>query len=74
MMESKEQLNKYLEKLSKEYDALIAKHGHGVRPSYVSADLDHLSYRIASTKEKLVLLGLESPCDEWVGGYGKGQL
>lgn len=74
MMESKEQLNKYLEKLSKEYDALIAKYGHGVRPSYVSADLDNLSYRIASTKEKLVLLGLESPCDEWHGSYGKGQL
>tara|TARA_R110002153_G_scaffold224000_1_gene376570 strand:+ start:217 stop:438 length:222 start_codon:yes stop_codon:yes gene_type:complete len=73
-METKEQLNKYLEKLSKEYDALIAKHGHGARPSYVSADLDHLSYRIDSTKEKLVLLGLESPCDDWNGSYGKGQL
>lgn len=73
-METKEQLNKCLEELSKEYDALIAKHGHGVRPSYVSADLAHLSYRMDIIKEKLVLLGLESPCDEWHGSYGKGQL
>ena len=73
-METREQLEAYLDRLSKDYDTLIAKHGHGVRPSYVSADLDALSYRIASTKEKLVLIGLESPCDEWLGGYGKGQL
>lgn len=73
-METKEQLNKYLEKLSKEYDALIAKHGHGVRPSYVSADLDNLSYRIAKAREQLALLDIESPCDEWHGSYGKGQL
>jgi hypothetical protein len=73
-MQTKEQLNEYLDKLSKDYDAIIAKHGHGVRPSYVSADLAYISNRIASTKEKLVLLGLESPCDDWTGGYGKGQL
>ena len=73
-MQSKEELNAYLDRLCEDYDALIDKHGHGVRPSYVSADLDYLSYRIASTKEKLVLLGLESPCDDWAGGYGKGQL
>ena len=73
-METREQLETYLDRLSKDYDALIAKHGHGVRPSYVSADLDALSYRIANTKQKLVLIGLESPCDEWSGGYGKGQL
>ena len=73
-METKEQLQAYIDRLSQDYDALIAKHGHGVRPSYVSGDLSYLSSRIASAKEKLLLLGLESPCDEWHGSYGKGQL
>lgn len=73
-METREQLQAYLDKLSEDYDALVAKHGHGVRPSYVSADLEYLSNRIANTKQKLILIGLESPCDEWTGGYGKGQL
>jgi len=73
-MPTKQDLSNRIDRLSKEYDALIDKHGHGVRPSYVSADLDNLSYRIAKAREQLELLDIESPCDEWVGGYGKGQL
>lgn len=73
-METKEKLNAYLDRLYEDYDAIIAKHGHGVRPSYVSADLGYISSRIDSTKEKLALLDIEGPCDEWQGSYGKGQL
>ena len=73
-MNNREQLEAYLDRLSEEYDALIERHGQGVRSSYVSADLSSLSSRIVKAKEQLVLLGLESPCDDWTGGYGKGQL
>jgi len=73
-MPTKQDLSNRIDRLSKEYDALIDKHGHGVRPSYVSADLDNLSYRIAKAREQLELLDIESPCDEWHGSYGKGQL
>ena len=73
-MTTKEELINRINRLSKDYDALIDKHGHGVRPSYVSADLDTLSYRISKAREQLALLDIESPCDEWHGSYGKGQL
>ena len=73
-METKEKLNAYLDRLYEDYDAIIAKHGYGVRPSYVSTDLAYLSMRIERAKEKLMLIGLESPCDEWHGSYGKGQI
>ena len=73
-MTTKQDLINRIDRLSKDYDALIDKHGHGVRPSYVSADLDNLSYRIAKAQEQLELLDIESPCDEWHGSYGKGQL
>lgn len=73
-MTTKQDLSNRIDRLSKDYDALIDKHGHGVRPSYVSADLSSLSSRIVRAKEQLLLLGLESPCDDWTGGYGKGQL
>ena len=73
-MTTKQDLINRIDRLSKDYDALIAKHGHGVRPSYVSADLDNLSYRIVKAQEQLELLDIESPCDEWHGSYGKGQL
>jgi len=73
-METKEQIQAYIDRLSKDYDAVIAKHGQGVRPSYVSADLDRLSYHIAKAREQLAFLDIESPCDEWHGSYGKGQL
>lgn len=66
-METKEEMQAYIDNLSKDYDAIIAKHGYGVRPSYVSADLDTLSYRIAWAREQLALLDIESPCDEWKG-------
>ena len=73
-MTTKEELINRIDRLSEEYDALIERHGHGVRSSYVSADLSSLSSRIVRAKEQLVLLELESPCDDWTGGYGKGQL
>jgi len=73
-MTTKQDLINRIDRLSKDYAALIDKHGHGVRPSYVSADLDNLSYRIAKAQEQLELLDIESPCDEWHGSYGKGQL
>ena len=73
-MTTKEELINRIDRLSEEYDALIERHGQGVRSSYVSADLSNLSSRIVKAKEQLVLLGLESPCDDWTGGYGKGQL
>ena len=66
-METKEEVQAYLDRLSKDYDAIITKHGYGVRPSYVSADLAYLSMRIKRAKEKLLLIGIESPCDEWKG-------
>lgn len=58
-METKEQLQAYLDRLSKKYDAMLAKHGYGVRPSYVSADLTDLSYRMETTYQKIVALELE---------------
>ncbi len=58
-METKEQLQAYLDRLSKKYDALLGKHGYGVRPSYVSADLADLSYRMETTYQKLAALELE---------------
>lgn len=66
-METKEEMQTYIDRLSKDYDAIISKHGYGVRPSYVSADLATLSCRIAKAKEQLALLDIESPCDEWKG-------
>ena len=58
-METKEHLQAYLDRLSKKYDAVIAKHGYGVRPSHVSADLAHISYRMETTYQKLAALELE---------------
>lgn len=73
-METKEDLQAYIDRLSKEYDELLATHGHGVRPSYVSSELTSLLERIGRARKKLALLDIESPCDEWLGGHGKGQL
>jgi hypothetical protein len=73
-MTTKQDLINRIDRLSKDYDALIDKHGYGARSSYVSADLDTLSYRIAKAREQLALLDIESPCDDWTGGYGKGPL
>ena len=66
-MTTKQDLSNRIDNLSREYDAIIAKHGYGVRPSYVAADLATLSCRIAKAKEQLALLDIESPCDEWKG-------
>ena len=73
-MKTREQLQAYIDRLSKEYDDLVKKHGTGVRSSYVSTDLAILSSNIAKAWEELKLLDLDNPCDDWSGGYGKGQL
>ena len=73
-MKTRKELQAYIDRLSKEYDELLATHGHGTRPSYVSSDLTSLLERIGTAKKKIALLDIESPCDEWLGGYGEGQL
>ena len=73
-MTTKQDLINRINRLSKEYDALIKRHGHGVRSSYVSADLGHLSCRIARAQEQIKLLDIESPCDEWSGVFGEEKL
>lgn len=73
-METKEQLQAYIDRLQADCDRLDAQYGTGVRPSWVSTDLALNYQRIEGAKQRLLLIGLESPCDEWSGGYGKGQL
>jgi len=73
-METKQELIKRIDRLVEDYNGLLEKHGHGVRPSYVSADLGTLGFRIEKAREQLELIVIETPCDEWSGGYGEGQL
>ena len=73
-METKEQIQAYIDRLQADCDKLEAIHGTGVRPSWVSTDLAINYQRIKEAKQRLLILGLESPCDDWSGGYGKGQL
>ena len=71
-METREELLDEIADLSKAYAGLIVKYGQGVRPSYVSTDLAILADRISSAKQKLELLDMDSPCDDWANTYGKG--
>jgi len=73
-METKEQIQAYIDRLQADCDKLDAKYGTGVRPSWVSTDQALNHERIERAKQRLMILGLESPCDDWSGGYGKGQL
>ena len=73
-METKEQIQAYIDRLQADCDRLDAQYGTGVRPSWVSTDEAIACHKIREAKKQLELLDLDSPCDEWSGGYGKGQL
>ncbi len=73
-METKQEIQAYIDRLQADCDRLDAKYGTGVRPSWVSTDLELNYQRMEGAKQRLTMLGLDSPCDDWSGGYGKGQI
>lgn len=48
-----EMLTRMVEKCDQEYEEIIARHGHGVRPSYVSADLTDIGIRARRYREEI---------------------
>ena len=73
-METKEQIQERIETLVADNDKLEAKYGTGVRPSWVSAEVGMNCLWIKEARKELEMLCSESPCDDWTGGIGKGQL
>ena len=59
-MKTEKELQAYIDRLSKEYDSIIVRHGHGVRPSYVSSDLACLSERIGRARKDLTMMDKEN--------------
>ena len=51
--DSREGLQDYIERLLKEYNDLVERHGHGVRAAHVSTELGILAHRISMAKERL---------------------
>lgn len=73
-METKEQLLKYIDTLQKESEEIRKKYEGKPMLESASNDLTVKALEIEEAEHKLFLLGLDSPCDDWQGGYGKGQL
>jgi hypothetical protein len=73
-METKENIQAYIDRLQSDCERLAAQYGTGVRPSWVSTELSIAYHKIEGAKQRMKILDLESPCDDWSGGYGKGQL
>ena len=48
-----EMLTRMVEKCDQEYEEIIARHGHGVRPSWVSADLADIGIRARRYREEI---------------------
>lgn len=73
-MKTKEQIQERIDWLLDEIDMLEAKYGTGVRPSWVSAEVGINCFWIREARKELEMLCSESPCDDWSGGIGKGQI
>ena len=73
-METKEQLLKYIDTLHKESEKIRKKYEGKAMLESASNDLTVKALQIEEAEHKIFLLDLESPCDDWQGGYGKGQL
>lgn len=71
---NKEELQDYIARLQADSDRLNERYGTGVRPSWLSTDLALNWAGIESAKKKIELLDAESPCDDWAGGFGKGEI
>lgn len=74
MKPSKNDLLEYIKWLEADNASTLAKYGEGVRPSWVSTDLAVNDEKIQRSHKLIALIDIESPCDEWSGGYGEGQL
>lgn len=74
MTPSKKDLLEYIAWLEADNANTLAKYGEGVRPSWVSTDLAVNGEKIQRANKLIALMDIETPCDEWSGGYGEGQL
>jgi len=74
MKPTKNDLLEYIKWLEADNASTLAKYGEGVRPSWVSTDLAVNNEKIQRSHKLIALIDMESPCDEWSGGYGEGQL
>jgi len=74
MKPTKNDLLEYIKWLEADNASTLAKYGEGVRPSWVSTDLAINNEKIQRSHKLIALIDMESPCDEWSGGYGEGQL
>jgi hypothetical protein len=74
MKPTKNDLLEYIKWLEADNASTLAKYGEGVRPSWVSTDLAINDEKIQRSHKLIALIDMESPCDEWSGGYGEGQL
>lgn len=74
MKPSKNDLLEYIKRLEADNASILARYGKGVRPSWVSTDLAINGEKIQRAQKLIALIDMESPCDEWSGGYGKGQI
>lgn len=74
MKPTKNDLLEYIKWLEADNTSTLAKYGEGVRPSWVSTDLAINNEKIQRSHKLIALIDIESPCDEWSGGYGEGQL
>ena len=74
MKPTKNDLLDYIKWLEADNASTLAKYGEGVRPSWVSTDLVINDEKIQRSHKLIALIDIESPCDEWSGGYGEGQL
>lgn len=73
-METKEQLRKDIENLQKQSAKIYEKYEDMPMPPSVANDLTVNVFKIEEAEHKISLLELDSPCDEWNGSYGKGEL
>ena len=74
MKPTKNDLLEYIKWLEADNASTLAKYGERVRPSWVSTDLAINDEKIQRSHKLIALIDMESPCDEWSGGYGEGQL